>query len=107
MRFVKSVMGEELNLMNEIERIINLLVDLDKEQGQSSPQPFRDILINRNLSAKAIEQYVIKARKEVMDNVLGECIAFSPKTREIDTPITMKLLKSYEAELKKGLNEKE
>ena len=54
-----------------------------------------------------LEQYVIKARKEVMDNVLGECIAFSPKTREIDTPITMKLLKSYEAELKKGLNEKE
>ena len=55
------------------------------------------------LSNEYQEQYVIKARIKVMDNVLGECIAINPKTREIDTFLTRKLLKSYEAVLKKGL----
>ncbi len=49
MRFVKIVMGEELNLMNNIERIIEEFVELDPV--------LKDI-------AKAIEQYIIKARME-------------------------------------------
>ena len=68
---------------------------------QSYPIPHEHDRTDReNIIIAHYEQAIVNARIEVIDGILGECIAFSPKTREIDTKLTRRLLKNYEAQLK-------
>ncbi len=102
MRFVKIVMGEELNLMNNIERIIAFHLDPDR--------PYEDMADNEvskhriDVFAKAIKQYVIKARIEELEK-----FRYNEDKEWLDTNVVYperinNKVDERIAELKKGLN---
>ena len=105
MRFVKTVMGEELSLMKEIERIIEGIYGTCKDLDCLECSECSSKL------AKAIEQYIVKDIKKRIKSLRNRrsYIRRIDCWHQIGEPTTLRDIADYlQEELKKGLeiNEK-